>query len=161
MSLVDELQKLEQLHKSGALSDQEYARAKGTLLGTASPGDSPTTQEPVRVNVTGGSADKKKPKGRKAWVLGALPILLIVVAVLTKPGRSSLDDYVQRHHMETVTIPGSDGRPTMVQYAPSVQKFSDYLVLTTAIIDKNQTDGDFLVVGCFGNWFKVYHIPDR
>jgi uncharacterized Tic20 family protein len=32
MSLADELQKLEQLHRSGALSDAEFAKAKDTLM---------------------------------------------------------------------------------------------------------------------------------
>jgi uncharacterized Tic20 family protein len=32
MSLADELQKLEQMHRSGALSDAEFAKAKDTLM---------------------------------------------------------------------------------------------------------------------------------
>jgi hypothetical protein len=32
MTLADELQKLEQLHRSGALSDEEFAKAKAALL---------------------------------------------------------------------------------------------------------------------------------
>src|SRR5262245_60186015 len=39
MSIADELQKLEQLRRSGALSDAEYAQAKAAVLaGTGSPG---------------------------------------------------------------------------------------------------------------------------
>jgi hypothetical protein len=41
VSLVDELQKLQDLHRSGALSDEEFARAKKALLEgpSASPAD--------------------------------------------------------------------------------------------------------------------------
>jgi hypothetical protein len=38
MSLVDELAKLEQLHRSGALSDLEFTKAKAALLSGAPPG---------------------------------------------------------------------------------------------------------------------------
>jgi uncharacterized Tic20 family protein len=41
MSIADELQKLQQLHQSGAISDDEFAKAKATLLGrpaSAGPG---------------------------------------------------------------------------------------------------------------------------
>jgi uncharacterized protein len=37
MSLGDELQKLRQLHQSGALSDEEFAQAKARLLGEPQP----------------------------------------------------------------------------------------------------------------------------
>ena len=32
MSIADELQKLQQLHESGAISDEEFAKAKARLL---------------------------------------------------------------------------------------------------------------------------------
>lgn len=38
MSLVDELAKLEQLHRSGALSDNEFSQAKAALLNQATAG---------------------------------------------------------------------------------------------------------------------------
>jgi phage shock protein PspC (stress-responsive transcriptional regulator) len=41
MSLADELQRLEQLHQRGALSDDEFARAKARLLSM------PVTTQPV------------------------------------------------------------------------------------------------------------------
>ena len=37
MNSVDELQKLQQLHQSGALSDEEYAKAKAKLLNAPPP----------------------------------------------------------------------------------------------------------------------------
>src|SRR5262249_44557684 len=45
MSLADELQKLEDLRRSGALSDQEFARAKAALLaGPPAPAGEPIAQ---------------------------------------------------------------------------------------------------------------------
>jgi uncharacterized protein len=38
MNVADELQKLQQLHQSGGISDEEYAKAKGNLLNPPSPG---------------------------------------------------------------------------------------------------------------------------
>jgi uncharacterized protein len=52
MTLADELQKIQQLHKDGALSDEEFAKAKDVLLGTAAketPG-SPILIEPATVD---------------------------------------------------------------------------------------------------------------
>lgn len=40
MSLIDELAKLDELHRRGALSDGEFARAKARVLGQAEPSHS-------------------------------------------------------------------------------------------------------------------------
>ena len=48
MGVADEIEKLQRLHQSGALSDEEFARAKDRLLGAPSPagaGDAATEQE--------------------------------------------------------------------------------------------------------------------
>lgn len=39
MTIADELKKLQQLHESGALSDEEFARAKSRVLDGAPPND--------------------------------------------------------------------------------------------------------------------------
>jgi hypothetical protein len=44
MGLADELQKLKQLHDTGALTDEEFEQGKATLL----TGHSPGSREPVR-----------------------------------------------------------------------------------------------------------------
>jgi Short C-terminal domain len=44
MSLTDELRKLQDLHDSGALSEEEFARAKATLLGNP---QTPPAQPPA------------------------------------------------------------------------------------------------------------------
>jgi hypothetical protein len=41
MNLADELQKLQQLHQAGALSDEEFAKAKDALLSAPPPGPAP------------------------------------------------------------------------------------------------------------------------
>jgi len=41
MSISNELDKLDELHRRGALSDDEFARAKARVLGNAVPGASP------------------------------------------------------------------------------------------------------------------------
>jgi len=41
MSLADELSKLDELRSRGSISDDEFARAKARLLGTAVPSDIP------------------------------------------------------------------------------------------------------------------------
>jgi len=43
MTLSDELSQIDQLHKSGALNDDEFARAKARLLGTAPARDGAST----------------------------------------------------------------------------------------------------------------------
>jgi phage shock protein C len=48
MSTADELQKLQQLRQSGAISDEEYAKAKADLL-NAPPGGSGSPVVPVDV----------------------------------------------------------------------------------------------------------------
>jgi len=48
MGVADEIEKLQRLHQSGALSDEEFARAKDRLLGAPSPAgasDAATEQE--------------------------------------------------------------------------------------------------------------------
>ena len=45
MNLADELQKIQQLHKDGGLSDEEFAKAKDVLLNAAAADAAPKTPE--------------------------------------------------------------------------------------------------------------------
>jgi uncharacterized Tic20 family protein len=45
MSIADELQKLHQLHQSGAITDDEYARAKSKVLSGPAPGSADVEQQ--------------------------------------------------------------------------------------------------------------------
>lgn len=52
MSIADELAKLQQLHQTGALSDQEYEKAKAALLNGQSVKDIPVTRDNLTRNTT-------------------------------------------------------------------------------------------------------------
>jgi hypothetical protein len=45
MTLADELRKLEELHRSGALTDEEFAQAKAAVLNSAPPAEDPVVQD--------------------------------------------------------------------------------------------------------------------
>ena len=49
MNVADELQKLQQLHQSGAISDEEYAKAKANLLNSPPQGGSGVPANPATI----------------------------------------------------------------------------------------------------------------
>ena len=46
MNIPDELRKLQEMHASGALTDDEFAQAKAAVLGDIAPAEGPRVQEP-------------------------------------------------------------------------------------------------------------------
>ena len=68
MNIADELQKLQQLHQSGAISDEEYAAAKAKLLDSP-PGGPVLPAAPVHgtTDATMGHAVAHLSVGRISW----------------------------------------------------------------------------------------------
>ena len=58
MNIADELKKLHQLHDSGALNDEEFAKAKDAVLGGQPPARTSSTEgEGLLENIFGGKKD--------------------------------------------------------------------------------------------------------
>ena len=86
MSISEELARLHELHQRGALTDDEYTRAKGTLIGRAAAVDPPPVLAAVGAlrrsrsdrwvaGVCGGIA---QALGVEAWVVRLLFVALLV-----------------------------------------------------------------------------------
>jgi hypothetical protein len=75
MSLADDLQKLEQLRSSGALSEEEFKQAKAKLISPPSE----TQRDFVPGNVQ--KSDGDDPLQIIFWVLGIIILLAIVFAL--------------------------------------------------------------------------------
>ncbi len=84
MSIADELQKLQQLRQSGAISDDEFAAAKAKLL-SGSPEVQPAISEPIRL-----SPEAQEQETRQ-WALAlhlsvlagyAVPLAGLIVPIL-------------------------------------------------------------------------------
>jgi uncharacterized Tic20 family protein len=61
MNIAEELRKLEELHRSGAISDEEYAKAKQLALAGVPPGDRPTELLPL--------AGEDKEQQTRQWAM--------------------------------------------------------------------------------------------
>jgi hypothetical protein len=74
MSLADDLQKLEQLRSSGALSEEEFKQAKAKLISPPS-----ETRDVVPKNVQ--ESDSDDPLQVILWVIGIIVLLMILFAL--------------------------------------------------------------------------------
>ena len=84
MSLADDLKKLEDLRRSGALSQEEFARAKERILAgtTARIPTEPKGVRPGEIicrNVNGGFIGKPKKVARGSLVVGIIFTLLFIL----------------------------------------------------------------------------------
>ncbi|HUD48899.1 MAG TPA: SHOCT domain-containing protein [Candidatus Baltobacteraceae bacterium] len=80
MNITDELERLNKLRKDGTLNDEEFSRAKNSLLGQQNesrPGD-----RSPRENSFGEAADRFV--SMQVVVIGAMIILAILLAVLLR-----------------------------------------------------------------------------
>jgi hypothetical protein len=67
MSIADELQKLQELHRSGALNDQEFAQAKAVVL--AGSLSAPPERTPNRARIRAALALVLRAEMDRAWVI--------------------------------------------------------------------------------------------
>ncbi len=68
MALSDELDKLQDLHQRGALTDAEFARAKARLLDeSAAPGASPAPSPAVASDQCVSAGGAPSSRGRSPW----------------------------------------------------------------------------------------------
>jgi hypothetical protein len=67
MSIPDELQKLQELHRSGALNDQEFAQAKAVVL--AGGLSAPAERTPNRARIRAALALVLRAEMDRAWVI--------------------------------------------------------------------------------------------
>jgi hypothetical protein len=78
MSLTDELRKLQELHQSGALTDEEFAKAKEALLNAPAP---PPGPPPTYISVRG---QDSLGDAAKAWVsfqivMGIIGLIIVAI----------------------------------------------------------------------------------
>src|SRR5262245_48443688 len=78
MNITDELRKLQELHRSGALTDEEFAQAKATVLNTA-----PSAPAPVPPDTNPASVDPEEaltpPRLRVMQIIAGTLLLGVVV----------------------------------------------------------------------------------
>lgn len=81
MNIVDELEKLQQMHESGALSDEEFAKAKAAVLsGPPLPRSAGGEDEGLVSNIFG---DKKETLGHAAnRFVSFQKVMAVVVTVV-------------------------------------------------------------------------------
>jgi hypothetical protein len=80
MSIADELHKLEELHRSGALSDEEYAQAKVAVLGGAAQMGAPANQNRPLFPIN--PCERLTPNHLRVMHITAGALLMGVVAFL-------------------------------------------------------------------------------
>ena len=69
MAMTDELNKLRDLHQSGALTDDEFSRAKDRLLGAASTPDGPA-DSPADVSPLIAKLNALRRSSQDRWIAG-------------------------------------------------------------------------------------------
>ncbi len=79
MGIADELTNLQQLHDSGALSDEEFAKAKDAVLNSAPPQQGGNEGEGVVENLFGG---RKETLGEAANRYVSLRIIMSIVGLI-------------------------------------------------------------------------------
>lgn len=85
MAISDELQKLEELHQTGALSDEEYARAKASVLAGSAQAAAATGSGPAGAQVTPVSIEVQTRQWAMFLHLSLLAGFLVPLAGLIVP----------------------------------------------------------------------------
>ena len=117
MSLADELQKLQQLHKNGGLTDEEYAQAKAALLKNSAAAPAPP-QPPVYYPPPQDNVDTLRDVKKFLEYVGQNPGLETEISFRARGGSGEL--------------------PTLFRTLPlgKVSLFPKYLVFLTSTTDK-------------------------
>ena len=152
MNIPEEIQKLQELHRTGALTDAEFTAAKSAVLaGLTNPPPVPLAAPPPPAPVA----------GEGPWVcLGALfiPAVIAGIAFYTNPDQASLEAACRRNQAENRAKAGLFEKVAGdLLLDVSVERKNYYLLSIGTVTSKVRLGGPELakadVIGCFGHWW--------
>jgi hypothetical protein len=106
MSIADELQKLEELHRAGSLSDEEFAEAKASVLRGAAPAATGATSGEQSTEAQAAAKERQTPQWAMLLHLSLLAGFLVPLAGLIVP--------IVIWQIKKTDLPGLDAHGKMV-----------------------------------------------
>lgn len=153
MNIAEEMEKLQDLHRRGALSTAEFEKAKAAVLDSAhasGPSQVPTLAEPA-------------PRWKVPW--GTLILLsVILLAFLTNPDRASLEKVCRDNMKENSANDGVLKKLAGAVLVETTFERKNYYVFSLGTIKSRVRMGgpqvEVEVLGAFGHWwFELLNTP--